>query len=433
MNRYRARLAILGALTSISLIVAYDGPHFYRATNLFFEPRIDRDYLTSVDFFFQGGATSEAHNSCENIVPLIDIYGYNNMHDIGVGVPCKDLSNPLDMIITQLALTPSRCETSIDASKTQSIFANFSIGGKFQTLEGIFSFMQNFKRGFYFQLYFPIRKLAITNLCYVDISPTSEPCPNIDTPIWQIFKNNFDAILARYDLSRKPVSGTNLGDMTFLLGWTHSFQSTRILDFVDTTIKLGWLIPSGEQRCVDLVYSLPFGYDGHMAAVLEADLSLGLFDWLTLGGEFNAMVFANKTKEYRMKTALAQSGWFKLAKGQATSEKGAIWQIGTYIKADHFVRGLSLLLGYSFVQENDECLNPCDTDIFCPSIVNSDTSLLGWKMSTINLWFEYDFATDRSVIGPRVAFYYNWVVGGKRIFLTNIGGGNLGMDIRWDF
>ncbi len=432
MNQYHHRLIYL-ILFIIPTLSAYDNAHFYRATNLFFEPRLEKDYLTTFDFFVQGGSSKTARNKEHDSVPLLDIYGTHDMHELAIGVPCKDLSNPLDLIITQLSLIPSRCETSTDACKKLSKFATFSIGGEFSTFEAVLSFVQNIKRGFFVQLYFPIRRLKISNICLCDISPTDDACPNINTPIWQIFKNNFDAILARYDLSKAPVSKTSLGDITLLLGWTHSFQQTEVLDFVDTTFKFGVLIPSGDERCEDQVFSLPTGYDGHIAAVIDIDFAFGAFDWLTLGSHLDVLVFGNKTKCVRLKTGEHQSGWFKLAKGEAKREKGALWQVGAYIKADHVIRGLSLIFGYSFANKNRDELTPCDTEKFCPSIVNSDQMLFGWKMHTINIWLEYDFSTEKSIIGPRVSAYYNRPVGGKRIFTTGIFGGNVGVDIAWNF
>jgi hypothetical protein len=434
MNLYFRHLGFLVLSTIlISSLSASDNAHFYRATNFLYEPRLELDYLTSLDLYFQGGSTSKARNRNHDTVPLLDIYGPSNMHELAIGVPCKDLSNPLDMIIQNLSLIPSRCATAPGACKKQQEFATFSIGGEFSIIEGLFTFAQNLKRGFFVQLYFPVRRLKITNICYCDISPTDEACPNINTPIWQIFKNNFDAILARYDLSREPFCKTGIGDITVLLGWTHSFQNTEVLDFVDTTIKFGMLIPSGDQQCPDLVFSLPLGYDGHWAAVIAGDFAFGAFDWLTLGAHFDVLVFGNKTKCIRLKTGEFQNGWFKLAKGETKREKGALWQIDAYIKFDHFVRGLSLLFGYIFASKNRDELTPCNTELFCPAIANDDEMLFGWKMHTLNFMLEYDFSSEKSIVGPRISFYYNYVAGGKRIFLTDIAGGNFGVDFAWDF
>lgn len=431
MNRSYSLLCGILLLGTTSLY-SIDNAHFYRATNLFFEPRFDRNYLSTVDLFFQMGATAEAWNGNHHKVHLFDLYGTNNMHELGVGVPDKDLSNPLDMILTQLALTPSRCITSTDECRCISEFAAYSIDAEFSIIEGILSLMQNWKHGFFFQLHMPVRRLKVSNSNFCDISPTDSKCPNSNTPIWQTFQNNFDAILARYHLSRDCYTDTTLGDLTVLAGWTHSFQGTDILDFVDATIKVGVLIPSGDEKNEDQLFSLPSGYNKHIGATVHADFAFGAFDWLTMGGHFDATIFADKTRCVRLKTGPQQRGIIKLAKAEAKEEKGTLWHAGGYLKADHIVRGLSFLFGYSYATQNRDYLTPRDTDKYPPSTVNTDEALFDWKMHTIHLWIEYDFTKENSMFGPRMSFCYSRPVGGKRVFTTDMFGGNIGLDIAWN-
>ena len=153
MNRSIRHCLITGALLTVGILQGIDNAHFYRANNMFFEPRLNRDYLTTIDFFFQGGSTDKARNCEHQTVPLFDIYGKHDMHELAIGVPCKDLTNPLDLIIQQLSLLPSRCVTSQDGCKKISQFATFSIDADFSILEGIISIAQNIKQGFFFYLY----------------------------------------------------------------------------------------------------------------------------------------------------------------------------------------------------------------------------------------------------------------------------------------
>ena len=53
-------------------------------------------------------------------------------------------------------------------------------------------------------------------------------------------------------------------------------------------------------------------------------------------------------------------------------------------------------------------------------------------MHTIHLFTEYDFTKQNNKFGPRIGFFYNVQVGGKRIFKTNIVGDSFGLDIAWD-
>ena len=279
-----------------SSIRAYDNAHFYRATNFLYEPRIERDYLSTAQLYAHKGSTETGRNKFHETVPLFDTWGINNMHELAVGVP-KDLSNPYDLIITELSLLPSRCIDKFCCSCVDpQQFATFSISGDFDFVEAIIDYYQNLKYGIYLELYVPIRKYRIKEMCRCDNSPQDAVCPNSTTPIWQLFKNNFDKILAQYDLYFDTISETNIGDVSLMLGWTHSFQKMEMLDFVDLDLAFGVLAPSGVQKDESQVFSLPSGYDGHIGAIINAEFAFGAFDWLNMGTYFNTIVFGSKTK-----------------------------------------------------------------------------------------------------------------------------------------
>lgn len=432
------RLLLFVFLVSIPIVQttplhAIDNAHFYRATNLFLESRIERDYLTTFDITIGDGHTRKGRNQFGNTVPLLDTFGLYNMHDLGVGVPGKDINNPNDLILIQLARTPGRGlpNTCIGCPITPQ-FAFFSVSGEFNILEANLFYLQNFECGFFTEVHLPVRRIKIDHICFKDISPTDEICPNEMTPIWQAFKTQFDAILRNYDLCAGPVRETGVGDLSILAGWTRNNQETCVLDFIDTTFQFGILAPTGKQRNENQVFSIPLGYNGHVAFPFSIDFALGLYEWLTLGLHFDAMVFLSKTKEIRLKTAPDQSGLIKLAKGRAKIDRGTLWTAGLYAKADHVCRGFSWIVGYSFAKQDKDTITPC-----CPCfdicIANSDETLRGFTMHTVHLWAEYDFTQDDACAGARVAFFYNAQVGGKRIFETNMIGGALGLDFTWGF
>lgn len=92
---------------------AIDNPHFYRATNMFLEPRLEHDYLTTFNATIGGGSTEKGRNSSNAIVPIFDIYGKNT-------VP---------------ALGPDNADLTID--------------GRFTIIESNLSFAQNLAKGFF--------------------------------------------------------------------------------------------------------------------------------------------------------------------------------------------------------------------------------------------------------------------------------------------
>ena len=213
---------------------------------------------------------------------------------------------------------------------------------------------------------------------------------------------------------------------TYKSSW--NYEELEELDYIDTTLKTGILFPTGARKNQNLAFDLPSGYDGYYALPFSTDASLGAFEWLTVGYHTDVLFFIPQTRTIRMKTDLEQSGFFKLGLGTARVRPGSLWNINGYLKADHLAKGFSLLVGYTYSQKNDDTICPCNRS-FVGSIVNSDEMFKSWNMHTLHLQAEYDFTQEEKSYGFRAAIFYNQVLGGKRIFKTNMAGGSLGVDI----
>lgn len=401
----------------------FDNPHFYRPPLLFAEPRLATEWLGSANVFVRGGSTRSAIDGWRCGVPLLDIYGTQNMHELGVGVPGKDMSNPLDILLVQLSLLAGDCT-----------FATQSFGGKFSDIEALLNYTQNFGCGLFCEINLPVKRLKVDPKCIKDLTPIGNACPNQDAPEWQAFLTSFDAILSRYCLNREPFSKTGVGDLTFFVGLTSSYQKTTVLDYVDASLRIGFLAPTSKERDEDNIYAIPLGYNGHWGVPIAFDVAFGSCEWLTLGVHLDTIFFASKTRTIRMQTGFDQHGIIHLAKGTARIDHGTLWRAGAFFKADHCARGLSLGFGYSFINQNGDQLCPCDPCAFPPAIVNSSDALRGWKMHAIHVLLEYDFAQDQEdCLGLRIGFTYDRPVSGKRIFKTDMIGGMAGLDIAWDF
>ncbi len=441
--------------TPTTLLLAIDNHHFYRASNFFFifnEARLERTGLTSFDATIAYGSTHSARTDCADlcglkckdnscnkrkIVDLFQIYGAQNIQALSKGVPGKDLSNPADLALTNLSLVNG-----------DNCFGQLAYQGKFSLLEANFFYTQNICNGFFWQAHVPLRRMVIDDIRCCDLTDGAA-CEKANNPEWQTVLNLFCSILDKYCLKLEEIKQTGIGDASFLAGWTHSYQNTEILDFVDTTVRVGILLPTGKKRDPDSIFDIPLGYNGHFGVPIAFDFALGALDWTTFGFHLGALLFADATRTVRVKTDLSQTGLIKLAKAKAKIEKGLIWDISAYFKADHFAKGLSLLFGYTFARKrgdtikefdcryNDETcknnacfVNPCCVD---PCIASTDCAWRGWHMHTLHFIVEYDFAKEGCFFGPRISFFYNKQFGGNRVFKTDMVGSNLGLDITWGF
>lgn len=400
---------------------AVDNAHFYRATLYEGEPRLAIPWFSSFDAAIGRGSTTSGNNARGKKVPLLDIYGVQNMQFLGAGIPLNP-ANPFDQILIELQELPERPG-----------FGELSFSGKFKIIEAPLCLYQNFTNGFFLEGYIPIRKLSTKNISFIDLSPTDSMIPNASTPVWQSFLQNLPAILQQFDLSITNVSEAGVGDLSLLLGWAWNNVRTVHLDYVDVDAKIGVLIPTGRQRNENKPFDLPLGYNGHWGVPLRFDGALGAFDWFTCGLSLDAVFFFNKTKTVRVQSSNQQSGFIKLAQEKVTVDQGTIWNICSYVKADHVAKGFSLWLGYTFSQQDATCLSLELASSLNKTLINRDEQLQQWSMHVLHCIAEYDFAKTERDWGPRLGFSYNHILAGKRIFLTDMIFGYIGIDINWCF
>lgn len=397
-----------------------DNPHFYRALFFWGEPRFEKPWLSTLEVAISGGKTRHSYNAEGVKSSLLNIYGSQNMQALGENVPLNP-ANPLDAILLNLQALPQR-----------STFGQLLYKGTFICREGIINAYQNFCNGFFAQLYLPIRHLAIKKISFVDLSPDDMIEPNKNTPTWQTFLANMPTILERFSLTTQPFDKTGIGDLTLLGGWTLNYQDTIFLDYVDVDAKIGILFPTAAARDINNPFSLPLGYNRHYGVPLKFDLSFGAWDWFTWGFHLGALFFFERKVNMRIKTSLEQNGLIKLAQANINTEPGSIWDVSTYIKADHFMRGLSFLVGYSFNQQDAFCFT-ANNNAYSTSILLTDELFKQWRMHTLHALVEYDFTQSPCGVGPRIGLLYNYVIDGKRIFDTSLLGGYVGIDIAWGF
>jgi len=299
--------------------------------------------------------------------------------------------------------------------------------------EADFNLYQNFTHGFFTHVHFPMVIVRIFPSGFVPHAVSTKPCKHY-TPAWEQPLGLLAPFLSHYNLSTHRTDGAALSDSTLFVGWTGTYTETCYLDFIDGTIKTGVLFPTGKKADPNALFSIPYGYNGHWAIPLSFDISVGMYDWLTFGYHADTLFFIKKQECLRMRTEHERTtGLIVLQKGLAEVHYGTVWRMGTYLKADHFFNGMSLILGFTYEQKNDDTIRPLDTTLFRPAHVNADLRFTKWARSIVHFLFEYDFARCDSLIGTRIGVFYNLEMTGQRVFSINTGGGYLGLDVAWCF
>jgi len=181
-------------------------------------------------------------------------------------------------------------------------------------------------------------------------------------------------------------------------GWTHSDKTTEELDFIDYTIKIGFYNPDPYIA----INEFQWIYQKTRGCVIDGQIGIGLFEWLTIG--LNGECIVNSQAIDEKKNPIA------------TIINGNIVSMDLYIKADHVIKGFSCGIGYSFFHE------------FYKKIATI-TSTNKTSQHIFHLILEYDFTKYNSTFGPRIGFTYNTTIGGSNCLKSSLLQGIFGLEI----
>ncbi len=347
---------------------------FYRASSFWGEPRFERNGLTTLDIALSGGSTHKGRNKCGDTTDILSIYS------------------------SDVSFTPSHNQVCKR--------------GTFDLFEANFNLYQNLCYGLFWHFHLPVvlaRLSPCSNKAHTKIS--KKPLP-----LWRQTAEHFESFLEKCTFCVRSFKKAALSDASLLLGWTHSFDGPCYSDFIDVTLQAGILFPTGKKKNNALLFDIPYGYNGHWGFSFISDIALGACDWLTVGLHSDAIAFGSRTncidanKEFRISA-------------------GPVWRLGAYMKADHFCSPLSLVVAFAYEQKNSDRVHLKNNTV--PDALVAGTQK--WSRWLLHILFEYDFTIEESIIGPRIGFFYNRELAGKRVFSTHTGGGFLGLDVTWCF
>ncbi len=422
---------VLLLLCSSSVFAGLDNYHFYQANRFWGEPHFERPWLSSFNVFVGGGHATLSRNSCGEKTPLFNMYGPFDLQHLAQGVPL-DPQNPIDLLLLELNELPNN-----------DGFGKVLYGGDVSFHTAIFDICQNFRYGLYVHAELPVRSFHIHPNMLRDLSPTSG-FPNAQNPLWRELLINLNPILKKFDLTTAPHHKRWFGDLNIALGWAKNYQETEYLDFVDFSCEAGFLFPTCKALDPHYVFDLSTGNNHHWGGGIIGQTSIGMWEWLTIGGSSGALFLADRTAVQHVFTGTEQNGLIKLAQAEVNDVPGIRWHVSTFIKGDHFSEVFSFILGYSYNRKerdrahiesplavSDKGVNEDACEKPGIALLHKDQAFAPWDRHTIHVQFELDFAKEQRLWHPHVYFSYDHPVGGHRIFQLSVGGATFGMDLTW--
>lgn len=409
-------ILILAAFHSIH---PYCHEFFCKNTSPSHEPRFDRDFLHSIDISIYAGKTHKGRNGVKEKVSFLDIYGTQDLY-------YTFLNYDNNTLITSTLTTGQK--NAIDnflilaAADTTKKIGKLSFEGNYHYCSTDITIIQNIIHGFFLELLIPFSRVSIRNITGTHQSTTTDAN-------WTTFYNQLDTILSAYNTSLQDYHHSKLGDITILGGWTNNSETSEIFDFFDTSIRLGVIVPTSQSKDTSHAFAIAPGYNKHVGVPLIATMAWGLYDWLTLGAHAKGVYFLKNIGLHRVHTNTQETGYLTLERTAAQESLGNIWNIGTFLKADHVIRGFSLQLNYNYSMQEKTQLDPFDTTLFSKTTVNTDNILQKWSHHEIQCSVEYDFAEDNQKFNPHLKVFYSQAIQGCRSYLNKSGGFSTGLYI----
>ncbi|HJM68960.1 MAG TPA: hypothetical protein QGF02_03380 [Candidatus Babeliales bacterium] len=421
--------SILGLIILLSFASTAQGtftaPDYYRTPLFFGKTDPVCPWQFKVETAAYGGSSDEGFNGCGKKVPLLDIFGLENIKDLAEGVP--------DSILAQSS------STFLNTLYTQDTGPNFGKGfwsGSIENFEWDITLLQNFDKGFFLELFIPYRSIELSNVVFHDLS-TENNSDTVDFAEWETFVKSLSGNLDEYGLKVGPTDTSGIGDIVLLLGWSFCFFDSCMLEkwkvnAIETTLKFGPLFSSSNTVPSNRVFGLSRGYNGHKGFPLIFNGTIYFRKWISFGAHISGIFFSSRNRRIGMKTASTQNGWIKLAHGKTQIDRGPIWTFGSYMQTNIY-QGFSFLFGASFTQEEETILTPCNTDVFNYKTTNKDSRLESWEFGMFHFQLEYDFTSTKNPNAPYIHCFASVPFHGKRVFDTMLFGGTFGINCAWKF
>jgi len=269
-------------------------------------------------------------------------------------------------------------------------------------------------------LYLPAYRMQLKNVRFTDLTPNLD---NNDKLVRALLTDNFAATVKQLgDLCIGDWTRQGIGDLTLLLDWFRDFpQNKPFLKYVRVNWRWGVIFPTGVRENEDLIFAVPFGYDGAFAMPFGLGLDLTLGSYFKTGVDVQlTQIFGNK-RTWRIKTQEDQTELLLLQKAHAYKDYGLVQRFNLYVELYQIFKGLSLTAGYQYLKQGETEIT-LSTQQFSTAIANTSRRLDEFTMHHAIIKGTYDFGVHEKCkkVRPEWSLYARMPFNGKNVALIPV-------------
>lgn len=383
---------------------------FSKPTTKFPKIRFASDHLTSLEFQYARAKATEAYNTHEQRVPLLSFNGPEDLLQrfIDPTLPCDDTT-----------------------SAGQALF-----GGTFKAYEFQFIFNKNFTDSFFIASSGTVTRAGFGN---ITVTPVSKYCLPLtfqeiiaDQPLSNFLKEFEEKLFKPCDYIFNCI-----GPLSFTAGYTKNYQCFEHIDFVDVTFQGGLLVNEQNlnvEHSTEFPVFLPPLYPRHNLGVpLQANIEIGLYEWLNIGGTALVIPFISSDKKIRLNSTPTNNVLFAQEKTLTHLDQQPFIYFNGYFQAEELIPKVSFLLAVTFAKQFKTTFTPDDKEKYPVDIVNTYTFNQEWQRTCIHFEIEFDAARKDHHTNPRIKFIYIHPVHATSTYKSNAFAPEIGIDICYNF
>ena len=202
----------------------------------------------------------------------------------------------------------------------------------------------------------------------------------------------------------------SLEDLYFCLYWRHAHEINFTRDpswarfLVIPFIRIAGSAPSGRTKDQAVMFSVPFGNNGHPSINANAGINIDFTETIEIGGEVGySHFFARDICGMHIPTSTYQTGIFPF-KATVNVQPGDTWYAAGKLSAYHFIDRLNFWAQWVLVKHKPDTIRLLDCD---PAFITAKCPTSEWYVQFINAAFTYDCSPNIS-LGAAWQFPIKW-------------------------
>ncbi len=367
----------------------------YKPDSFFQKPYFHQDNFANISAIFSGGFASQAYNQTGQKVPYLQQFGSEN-------------------------LLKKFTDSSLANSDLDS-FGQGQLTGEFHVREMILSCYKNMIHGFFIEGATAIQDLYMDAIS-VEFINNSLSLTEEQTNYLQDLQH----------LLPRSIGRSGMFTTAVYAGLSKTFLDFTHIDFIDLTVKTGFMSPQAMSNNTPSMLQLPVG-NINVGYPVIAVASLGVLDWITVGCNGSVIPWQSATKTIPMNNTLSGNNLLVPESGVAIVQRGPLLATSIYFEADHFHHGLSGTIAYSYTKSCAYTITPIDQIQFPIALANQSALLDSWSLGSLYMQFDIDFACESNPNAAVVTVFCNIPIAGQLCPKTTLFGSSCSLQLSYTF